>query len=111
MKTLSLLVVLLPSIAFGQITCAVFGTSVVCDYPDGSSRTATELRSGQGVVSDSHGGMEPYTILPAPSRSGGVQPLRPLEPLPTVPSTQSGLGLSPIMPGLDPLVPSIMLGE
>lgn len=106
-----LLTIALSSQALAQVTCTPMGPSTYCSGPNGTSRTYTELRPGQGIITDSDGHLEPYATIPSPPRSSGIQPLAPL-PTMRAPTTSSGLGMSPLMPGLDPLVPSIMmLGE
>lgn len=87
MKTLlTILGILLAAPAYSQVYCSQIGSSMICDGPT-KSTTITEFSRGQGVITDSTGRMDPYTIAPSSNddlytpRSSGIEPLRTLPSL------------------------------
>lgn len=116
MMIFSLLIALYAGQAHAQVTCSAMGSSVYCSYPDGSSRTATELRPGQGVITGSGGQLEPYAVIPQPRRQAAPGYIQPLEPLLLLdpwqpPAAALTPGFSSGMPGFNPIAPMMMLGE
>lgn len=59
--------------AFAQTSCVQLGQFVSCQGPNGQSFEQLQLNRNQGVITDSRGNVEPYTILPP-----RPEPVRPL---------------------------------
>lgn len=88
MKTLALTITFLMLFVLpvsAQFTCAQLGQFTTCSGPNGQSFDQLQLNRNQGVITDSRGNLEPYTILPA-----RPEPARPLhDVLPRLESPRS----------------------
>lgn len=74
MKTLLTILALLIALPVSaQMSCVQTGAFTSCDGPRGQSFDQLQLNRNQGVITDSKGHLEPYTILPP-----RPEPMRPL---------------------------------
>lgn len=110
MKTLMLLsltlfAIMLTVSANAQVTCFQYGNMTSCDGPRGQNTLQTDLGNGKGVIMDSRGTLEPYAILPAPSRESrplnDVLPKR--QPVPTLQEYQPYQPMEPTSPVFIPM--------
>lgn len=74
------LALLLTVAADAQIICGTMGAFTSCDGPRGSYTIQTDLGNGQGVIMDHKGNMEPYAIMPSPSRTKPLNDTLPRTP-------------------------------
>lgn len=99
------LALLLTVAADAQIICGTMGAFTSCDGPRGSYTIQTDLGNGQGVIMDHKGNLEPYAILPTPSRESrplsDVLPKR--QPLPTLQEYQPYQPMEPTSPVFIPM--------
>jgi hypothetical protein len=112
-KRLLVLVTLLclPTFAKSQTVCFEYAGGVIsCDRGDSRYSTQLPLSRNQGVLQTDKG-IEPYTLLPAPStrESFRSRPIEPLEPLSSLDSRSRRDRLDD--PFSDPLTRSLLLGE
>lgn len=74
---------LLPLTATAQVFCSGIGSSIVCSGDSGmTTQTPLTPRGGMGVIQGPGREVTPYTIIPAPRTTPGIQPLERLDRLP-----------------------------